>query len=128
MKRVALVFGSAFGFLGVALGAFGAHGLEDILVANGRVATWDTAVLYQFVHAGFLLFLTIVVGNQSSTRLLRISTWAAIAGVFIFSGSLYFLSLTNILWLGAITPFGGVSFLVAWATLFIHSFKRTYSS
>lgn len=123
MKNTGLVFGAAFGFLGVALGAFGAHGLEDLLVANGREATWETAVLYQFVHAGLLLLLGILDHLHSSTKLIRISIWTTIVGILIFSGSLYALSLTNIKWLGAITPLGGLSFLVAWTLLFIFSLR-----
>ena len=123
MKNTGLIFGAAFGFLGVALGAFGAHGLEDVLVANGREATWETAVLYQFVHAGLLLLLGILDQLHSSTKLLRISIWTTIVGILIFSGSLYALSLTNIKWLGAITPLGGLSFLAAWTLLFFFSLR-----
>lgn len=124
MKNLALLFGSGFGFLGVALGAFGAHGLEEVLKANGREATWDTAVLYQFVHAGLLLVIGVWVEKGSPSKFLRLATWLLVAGILVFSGSLYLLSLTNIKWLGAITPIGGLSFLAAWAFFFFHSFRN----
>ena len=119
MKNTAYISGSIFGLLAVGLGAFGAHGLESILTANGRLATWQTAVLYQFVHTGLLLILGIKM-EAKSHRLLKLSTIFTIAGIFIFSGSLYLLSLTNILVLGAITPIGGLGFLAAWGCLVIY--------
>lgn len=126
MKDSSIAWAAIFGFLGVALGAFGAHALKDILTANERLATWDTAVLYQLVHTGLLLVLGLL-GRDASSGLLRISKYAAIAGIVIFSGSLYLLSITNVRWLGAITPLGGIGFLVAWATLFIHALKTQRS-
>lgn len=103
-------------FLGVALGAFGAHGLEDKLVANGRVDTWETAVLYHLVH-GIALFVLSWKGVPPK------GPWLSLAlGVLIFSGSLYVLSLTNITKLGAITPIGGLGFLIGWAWLAIRPF------
>lgn len=94
-------------FLGVALGAFGAHALEDRLVANDRIATWDTAVLYHLVH-GVALFIIAMTAPRSR------SFFFLVAGVVIFSGSLYALSLTGITKLGAITPIGGLCFLIGW--------------
>jgi uncharacterized membrane protein YgdD (TMEM256/DUF423 family) len=124
MKNVALIFAAIFGLLGVGLGAFGAHGLERLLLANGRLDTWHTAVLYQFVHAGLLLGLSLLRDRSPDARLLRWATWATIVGILIFSGSLYLLSLTNITWLGAVTPFGGLSFLVAWSLILFYAFQR----
>ena len=104
---------AAAGFLAVALGAFGAHGLAATLAQNKTAATWETAVFYHFVHA-IMLFL---LANQPP---LRRGPWVCfLIGILIFSGSLYVLALTNARWLGAITPFGGVSFLAGWAWLFI---------
>lgn len=101
-------------FLGIALGAFGAHGLEQLLEKNGRVDTWDTAVLYHLVHAVALFALTWRHENPPK------GPWIALAiGVLIFSGSLYVLSLTNIKILGAITPIGGLAFLIGWLWLAI---------
>jgi uncharacterized membrane protein YgdD (TMEM256/DUF423 family) len=127
MKNTALLMAAGFGFLGVALGAFGAHSLESVLKANDRMATWDTAVLYQFVHAGLLLALGILQAMAPAKRL-RIATWLSVVGIVIFSGSLYLLSLTNLKWLGAITPIGGLSFLAAWVLLFIHSISTKTQS
>lgn len=100
------------GFTGVALGAFGAHGLKNTLAANGTVAIWGTAVLYHLVHA--------VAALWASERRPAV-TWIWSAGVLVFSGSLYVLAVTNIRWLGAVTPVGGVLFLVGWAMLFRRS-------
>jgi uncharacterized membrane protein YgdD (TMEM256/DUF423 family) len=99
------------GFLGVALGAFGAHALKAKLEAFGYTATWETAVLYQFIHAVALVALA---ATDRASRLLA-SLW--IAGVAIFSGSLYVLCLTNVKAFGAITPVGGVLLLAGWAVL-----------
>lgn len=99
------------GFLAVCLGAFGAHGLHDTLTQNGRVATWETAVLYHLVHTVVMLFLT------QRTPFKACQWWTFLAGILIFSGTLYVLALTNIKWLGAITPIGGVCFLVGWGLL-----------
>jgi uncharacterized membrane protein YgdD (TMEM256/DUF423 family) len=113
-----LVTGSVLGFLSVALGAFGAHALKDFLVANQRLATYETAVQYQMYHS-LALVTTGILG-----LLLPKSDfgWVGVlflAGIFIFSGSLYFLCSTGIRWLGAITPLGGVSFLAGWLWLAI---------
>lgn len=97
------------GFTGVALGAFGAHGLKDTLAANGTAAIWGTAVLYHLIHSVAALW-------ASERRPGVVRVWAA--GVAVFSGSLYVLAVTNVRWLGAITPIGGVLLLVGWALLF----------
>jgi uncharacterized membrane protein YgdD (TMEM256/DUF423 family) len=128
MKNPALALGAAFGLIGVGLGAFGAHGLEEVLKANDRLDTWDTAVLYQFVHSGLLLILGILALIRPASKLLSAATWTSTIGILIFSGSLYALSLTNHKWLGAITPIGGLSFLVAWTLLFIYALKHPKNS
>jgi uncharacterized membrane protein YgdD (TMEM256/DUF423 family) len=104
---------ATLGFLGVALGAFGAHALKAQLASFGYTATWETAVLYQFVHSLALLVLAV---TDRASRLLAI-LW--IAGVAIFSGSLYVLCLTDIKVLGAITPIGGLLLLAGWLVLAI---------
>ena len=104
----ATTLAAILGFTGVALGAFGAHGLKDVLAANGTAAIWQTAVLYQLVHAVASLW-------AAERRPVVARLWAA--GTVLFSGSLYALALTNIRWLGAITPVGGVFFLIGWAML-----------
>jgi uncharacterized membrane protein YgdD (TMEM256/DUF423 family) len=104
---------AVLGFLGVALGAFGAHGLEPHLVATGRLETWQKAVLYQFVHVLALLVLAVLPG----LRFRRAVGLCWAAGVALFSGSLYVLCLTGATWLGAVTPLGGLAFLGGWTLL-----------
>jgi uncharacterized membrane protein YgdD (TMEM256/DUF423 family) len=99
------------GFSGVALGAFGAHVLEETLQANDRVDTWETAVFYHLVHALALLLVGLFPKAPKGVA------YAFVIGVILFSGSLYLLSLTNITKLGMVVPLGGVSFLVGWAIL-----------
>jgi uncharacterized membrane protein YgdD (TMEM256/DUF423 family) len=101
------------GFLAVTLGAFGAHGLNKILAQNGTAAIWKTAAFYHFIHAVMLFVL-------AGRKPLAIGPWwCFLAGIVIFSGSLYLLAATNVRWLGAITPVGGVSFLAGWLWLAI---------
>ncbi|MDQ6621893.1 MAG: DUF423 domain-containing protein [Verrucomicrobiota bacterium] len=104
---------AALCFLGVGLGAFGAHSLKPMLEAHGTLDAWNKAVLYQLVHAVALLALALHGPvNRGACNLL-------LAGIVIFSGSLYLLALTHIRWLGAITPLGGLCFLAGWAWLAI---------
>lgn len=108
---------AAFLFFGVALGAFGAHGLERIFAANGRRGTWETAALYHLVHAVALLVL-------ANRRPFPRGPWTLLAvGIVIFSGSLYLLAGTGMTWLGAVTPLGGVCFLAGWAWLAAGKFR-----
>lgn len=102
-----------FGFVGVALGAFGAHALAGHLATAGRVETWETAVLYNLVHAVALLALAL--GGRFPRRIRVGKLWAL--GILIFSGSLYLLCLTGMSWLGAVTPVGGLCLLAGWALL-----------
>ena len=95
-------------FLGIALGAFGAHGLEDRLEETGRADNWETATFYHLLH-GLALFVIALYSPKA-----RGYGWF-LAGIVLFSGSLYVLARTGITRLGMITPFGGVSFLVGWA-------------
>lgn len=104
-------------FLAVALGAFGAHWLKPTLEANNLVDVWNKAVLYHFIHA-IALFVLALVGSTN-----RGAWWLLFAGIFIFSGSLYAMGLTNVRALGAITPIGGLCFLAGWAWLMISPAK-----
>ena len=106
---------AAAGFLAVALGAFGAHGLKNILAQNGTAAIWEKAVFYHFIHA---VMLFVIAGRKPFATG---AWWSFLAGIVIFSGSLYLLAVTNMKWLGAVTPVGGLSFLVGWAWLFMSS-------
>ena len=101
------------GLLAVGLGAFGAHGLQEILARHERFETWETASFYHLTHA--LVLCGIAVRRPFSNGI----WWCFFAGVFIFSGSLYVLCLTNLSVLGAITPIGGVALLAGWAWLAI---------
>ncbi len=122
MQKIALLSGSILAFLAVAIGAFGAHGLQSILEANQRVDTFETAVKYHMYHA-LALLLTGVLLQYHPGRLMENSVWLFIAGILVFSGSLYILPITNIKVLGAITPIGGLCFLIAWAMLAISFWK-----
>jgi uncharacterized membrane protein YgdD (TMEM256/DUF423 family) len=104
---------AALCFLAVALGAFGAHGLRSTLEPRGMVDVWNKAVFYQFIHAVALLVLALY-GTIN-----RGAWWLLFIGIVVFSGSLYLLALTNVKWLGAVTPVGGLCFLAGWAWLII---------
>lgn len=111
-----LITAGILGALSVGIGAFGAHALQDTLTANGRLDTFETAVKYQFYHTLALLLLGILMLNFDQSYL-NYAAYAFIAGTVVFSGSLYTLSLTNMTWLGAITPIGGLGFILGWVFL-----------
>ncbi|MGM0546477.1 MAG: DUF423 domain-containing protein [Bacteroidota bacterium] len=102
--------------LAVALGAFGAHGLKEIL-DNEMLDIFETGVKYHFYHALGLLVIGLVAPLMPDSSLLQWSGWLMVAGITIFSGSLYVLSIGGIKWLGAITPIGGLCFISAWVLL-----------
>lgn len=104
---------AAFCFLAVALGAFGAHSLRSSLELRGMLDVWNKAVLYHFIHAIALLVLALY-GTVN-----RGAWWLLLGGILLFSGSLYVMALTNLRWLGAITPLGGLCFLAGWVWLII---------
>ena len=115
LARRCILWGALFGLSGVMIGAFGAHGLKALLTAD-QLAIYHTGIDYQFVHALALLLLGALAHHQSP-KAWQVAAILFIAGVFIFSGSLYLLVLTNIAWLGAITPIGGMSFIAGWTAL-----------
>jgi uncharacterized membrane protein YgdD (TMEM256/DUF423 family) len=119
------LMGGILGFLAVGLGAFGAHVLAGHL-PPGELATFETAVRYQMYHS---LGLVLVAALGSSVPAIpgRVVGWAFTVGVFFFSGSLYVLVLTGQRWLGAVTPLGGVAFLVGWAALAWSFFWREHA-
>src|SRR4030095_10942075 len=106
--KIAMRVAALMGFLAVALGAFGAHGLKEILARHDTVAIWEKAVFYHFIHTVMLFVLAL-------RRPVPSGPWLSfLVGILIFSGSLYLLAVTNLKWLGAITPIGGLSFLAGW--------------
>lgn len=109
-----------FGFTGVALGAFGAHVLKETLAAQGTVTTWQTAVLYQLVHA-VALFVIASWPLDGSKIIWAARSW--IVGIILFSGSLYGLSLGGPKMLGPITPLGGLAFLMGWLLIAINALQ-----
>jgi uncharacterized membrane protein YgdD (TMEM256/DUF423 family) len=119
--KLFIILGALNGFIAVALGAFGAHGLEG-KIPDKYLETWQTAVQYQMFHAVGLLVLGLLAGKISSP-LINWSGWLMLIGIILFSGSLFVLSVTQIKVLGAITPLGGVSFLVAWVLMIIAAYK-----
>lgn len=120
--KVFIMIGAINAFLAVALGAFGAHGLEGKLEPK-YMEIWKTGVNYQMFHAAGILIIGVIAGKFPANSLISSSGWLMLIGIILFSGSLYILSLTKISILGAITPFGGVAFLIAWALLVVAASK-----
>ncbi|HVH28955.1 MAG TPA: DUF423 domain-containing protein [Vicinamibacterales bacterium] len=123
MDTTFMLVGALAGFLGVAAGAFGAHGLRSRLSPE-MLAVFETAVRYQMYHVFALLITAAVIGRMGDARLLSMAGWSFVAGIVLFSGSLFALTLTGITTLGAITPLGGVAFLIGWACLAIFAALR----
>jgi len=115
-QKLTLVSGSILGLLGVALGAFGAHALKNILIQNGRLETYELAVRYQFYHALALLLIGLLMEKFGGTSI-KWSPLSMVGGVVIFSGSLYLFALTNITSFAMITPLGGLLMLFGWGWL-----------
>jgi uncharacterized membrane protein YgdD (TMEM256/DUF423 family) len=115
MDRVFFALGAVAAFIGVALGAFAAHGLKARLDAN-LLATFEIGVRYQMYHALALLAVAWA-SSKWPGAWVNASGWLFIAGILVFSGTLYALALTGVRWLGAITPLGGLAFLAGWLCL-----------
>jgi uncharacterized membrane protein YgdD (TMEM256/DUF423 family) len=120
--KLFIILGAINAFLAVALGAFGAHGLEGKLEPK-YLETWKTGVTYQMFHATGLLIIAVLLGKLPANSLLSWSGWLMFIGMILFSGSLYVLSVTKISILGAVTPLGGVAFLAAWILLIVAAVK-----
>lgn len=123
MDRTFLLLGALINFLGVAGGAFGAHALRTRLSPD-MLAVFETGVRYQMYHGFAVLLVALAIGHSGPARLLVISGWSFIAGVILFSGSLYALALTDVRILGAITPLGGLLFLVGWLCLVVFALLK----
>jgi uncharacterized membrane protein YgdD (TMEM256/DUF423 family) len=113
MSTLFIRVAAALCFLAVALGAFGAHSLRSTLETHSMLDVWNKAVLYHFIHAIALLVLALFGAAN------RGAWWLLFAGIFLFSGSLYLIALTNLRWLGPVTPLGGLCFLAGWTWLII---------
>lgn len=122
MAKLFLALGCINAMLVVLIGAFGAHGLKARLTVE-NMAVFQTGVQYHFYHAVGLILLGLIALQIPITPYLRWSGWLMLVGIVLFSGSLYALSITNIHWLGMITPFGGLAFIIAWLLLTIGIIK-----
>ncbi len=114
--KLFVILGAVNAFISVALGAFGAHGLEG-RISDHYLGVWETAVQYQMFHAAGLIAVGILTGLTGVP--MTAAGWLMFAGIVFFSGSLYVLAVTGISVLGAITPIGGVLFLAAWVMVII---------
>ena len=121
-ERSLIIAGAGNMFVAVAAGAFGAHGLRQILSAE-MLAIWQTGVTYQIAHGLGLLAIAALAPRLKS----RLTAWAGMAmliGIVLFSGSLYALALSGVRILGAITPLGGIGFLLGWGMLAIAAYRN----
>ncbi|MCM3795867.1 DUF423 domain-containing protein [Priestia megaterium] len=120
--KLFLIIGAINAMLAVALGAFGAHGLEG-KISEKYLEVWKTGVQYQMFHAMGLFVIAFLLSEFPQSSLLTASGWIMFAGIVLFSGSLYVLSTSGIKVLGAITPLGGVAFIVAWILIVVAAVK-----
>lgn len=120
--KLFLITGAINAMLAVALGAFGAHGLEG-KISEKYLEVWKTGVQYQMFHAMGLFVIAFLLSKFPQSSLLTASGWIMFAGIVLFSGSLYVLSTSGIKVLGAITPLGGVAFIVAWILIVVAAVK-----
>ncbi|ANS73689.1 hypothetical protein AWM70_03135 [Paenibacillus yonginensis] len=123
MSRTYTAIGAILGLLAVAIGAFGAHALKDVLDEEAR-KVYETGVQYQMYHALALLLIAVLAHTWGESASLR---WAArlfLIGILLFSGSLYVLSISGVKVLGAITPLGGVAFIAAWILVVVSALRK----
>lgn len=122
MRGMWIIFASVSGFIAVAAGAFGDHGLRG-RISDEMLRIWNVAAHYQLTHSIVMASLALAAGERC-VRLKTASLVCFLAGIVIFSGSLYALALTGIRWLGAITPLGGAGLLTGWALLAVYGFQQ----
>ena len=122
MTRIFLAIASALGGISVVLGAFASHALKDRL-SDRALEIWETGTKYQMYHALALILVALLISRFPDSTLLVVAGYAFVAGITIFSGSLYALSLSGIKLLGAITPLGGAAFIIGWACLTVAALK-----
>lgn len=120
MKLFAIL-GAIFATISVGAGAFGAHALEESL-SEHMLEIWETAARYQMYHA-LGLFAAAWLSQKTGAAAATVGGWGFIVGILIFSGSLYTLALTDIRWLGAITPIGGLAMIIGWVALCVAAFS-----
>ena len=121
--KIAFLFAAFAGALGVVLGAFGAHALRGSIEPR-LIETFQTAVQYQLIHALALLLVSLTMGWLGQNLSFEISAYAFMAGIILFSGSLYGLVLTEMKWLGPVTPLGGLCLIVGWLALLVGGFRQ----
>lgn len=121
--RPPLIIGALSALFAVMAGAFGAHGLRGMVSTRG-LEVFQTAVTYQVYHSIALILVAILTGMGLHRRLLAFASGFFLLGILLFSGSLYVLVLTDIRWVGPITPIGGVCFMVGWALVLIAGLRR----
>jgi len=122
MGKLILSLASLSGLTAVVLGAFGAHGLRGQLT-DRMLEAYQTAVQYQFVHTLVLLAVALLIIRYGSRRSLVVAACAFLAGIIMFSGSLYLMALGAPRWMGPVTPIGGISFMVGWGSLFWYAWR-----
>lgn len=122
MQKYVLITASILGILGVAIGAFRAHALRPLLEQSSRLDTFETGVKYHFYHTIVLLVIGVSM-HKLNDVLVVYSAYSLIAGIVLFSGSLYLLSAFNMVKLGIVTPIGGLFFILGWILLGIGSFR-----
>ncbi|WP_268033831.1 DUF423 domain-containing protein [Algoriphagus sp. PAP.12] len=122
-KQIIMIAGLS-GAIAVGLGAFGAHGLAGILAETGRTDTFETAVKYHFYHTLALFLIGVLSIVKPQWKSLSFATWSLVFGIIVFSGSLYILSLSGVTWWGAVTPLGGVGFILGWLGLFYSALRN----
>ncbi|MGZ5576556.1 MAG: DUF423 domain-containing protein [Methylobacter sp.] len=127
MKSNFLLLGALSAFIGVGMGAFGAHGLKAV-ISPEMLTVYQTGVTYQMWHALGLIGVALIQRQAPGSKLLHWAGWLMFAGILLFSGSLYALALLNHHWLGMITPFGGVCFLTAWLLITLFANQNSRSS
>ncbi|WP_026678816.1 DUF423 domain-containing protein [Fictibacillus gelatini] len=120
--KVFLIIGAINAALAVALGAFGAHGLEGKL-SEKMLEVYKTGVQYHMYHALGILAVALIASKLTNSSLVNWSGWLLFIGIILFSGSLYVLSMTGISKLGIITPFGGLAFIIGWILLVVGAVK-----
>lgn len=118
MDKTLIILGGLLAALGVAIGAFGAHGLRNV-VAPDMLANYETGARYHLIHALAIFAAAFVASRFPDSALAGAAAWLFVAGIVFFSGSLYVMALTGMRWLGAITPIGGVAFIAGWMCLVI---------